>query len=906
MAEPHNLRYNYGRPDMRLPYRWNDDTPISLPLGPKNVHVTSPFLIGVIDIRWDAPSLYAENNGLNVTGVNIYKAYDSPKDKVLQLNSNPVGVLYYRDQTAENFVDQEDPMAGGRIIMGTNATGDWVATTFYKPIVIPDSNGDIAYNYTHVKVDIKETASDPFVTVPAWKVVGETGEVFLIRNPVYNHTTNQIDAPILPDPNKGGEVRISYTYINNHIQTDINRKIYYKVTTVAVDPESGDTIETPLDQVEAISLYDMEKIDWVWSEAIRRNRWILEQGGERVRVFIRKWAGEKCPCIDDDYRTGRADCHVCFHPDMPVRTKTGWRPISTISVGDYVLTADGSYQKVRRLFKNPFEGDLVSIQSSVSTEPILSTPNHPFLVLRSGHRKSGCGPKCDTVVRNGDGLRLDKLDVRKLPSGRWHARVAGKKGRIALGTYVTKKEACNAVIKYRVDNFTPMHRLEWDSASNISEKDWLVPRWNYFIKDIDTVSIPNKFCAKNKFGPIVKGKKEFPVNTEFLWILGLYLAEGNASKRSISFSLNKKERLYADRVISFFEKMGYNAKIHESKISDGMVVNVYGVYLSRWFPEWVGSKCYTKKIPEEFMNLPSDKTWALIEGLYAGDNGEENQITQTSEVLAMQLVELLHRVGEQPLVRRQVASTVTPKGNKRRTAYCVGWAVDSFSNRNRKNRWMFKGEVLSKVRSVDDYKYKGFVYNLEVAGNHTYVVNNIAVHNCFGTGYVGGYEGPYDIIVAPPETEKTVELMDTGLHVNYDWATWTGPYPLLNDRDIVIRQNNNRFTIGHVNPQGSRGAIYQQHFMLAPLDHHDIRYQIPINGGALVIPESWNAYRESRPTDASPTIPVKPEIPDQYEYTGRTVTFENIVYTLPFLLMLTMDALINILNSGINLWNSVL
>ena len=30
---PHNFRDNYGRPDFKLPYRWNDDTPLSLPLG---------------------------------------------------------------------------------------------------------------------------------------------------------------------------------------------------------------------------------------------------------------------------------------------------------------------------------------------------------------------------------------------------------------------------------------------------------------------------------------------------------------------------------------------------------------------------------------------------------------------------------------------------------------------------------------------------------------------------------------------------------------------------------------------------------------------------------------------------------------------------------------------------------
>ena len=138
--------------------------------------------------------------------------------------------------------------------------------------------------------------------------------------------------------------------------------------------------------------------------------------------------------------------------------------------------------------------------------------------------------------------------------------------------------------------------------------------------------------------------------------------------------------------------------------------------------------------------------------------------------------------------------------------------------------------------------------------------------------------GLYDIIIAPPEAEKTVQLLDMGMHISYDWNTFTGIYPLLNDRDFIVRQNNDRFSIAHINPQGARGAIFQQHFMLSPLDQKDIRYKVPIHGGETSVPPSWNAFRENKPTDASPVINDKPEIPEQYQYKGKSCTFENIVY----------------------------
>jgi hypothetical protein len=143
---------------------------------------------------------------------------------------------------------------------------------------------------------------------------------------------------------------------------------------------------------------------------------------------------------------------------------------------------------------------------------------------------------------------------------------------------------------------------------------------------------------------------------------------------------------------------------------------------------------------------------------------------------------------------------------------------------------------------------------------------------------VGGYAGPFDVLVAPPETEKQIELADMGLHIRYDWASWMSDYPLINPRDIVVRQNNERYIIGPVNPQGSRGAIYQQHFTMSYLDVGDIRYKVPIEVGETSVPVSYDPYRNTAPTPASPAVNNKPEIPAERIIRGRTVTFDNITY----------------------------
>jgi hypothetical protein len=149
---------------------------------------------------------------------------------------------------------------------------------------------------------------------------------------------------------------------------------------------------------------------------------------------------------------------------------------------------------------------------------------------------------------------------------------------------------------------------------------------------------------------------------------------------------------------------------------------------------------------------------------------------------------------------------------------------------------------------------------------------------CYGTNYVDGYVGPIDIIIAPPEAEKAIELLDMGLHIRYDYETWTMAFPPLKERDVIVRQSNERFVIGPVNYQGSRGATYQQHFTISYVDEGDIRYKIGITGGATSVPPSTDLYREERKSDASPVINDKPEIPKDRIIRGRTVTFENITY----------------------------
>lgn len=72
----------------------------------------------------------------------------------------------------------------------------------------------------------------------------------------------------------------------------------------------------------------------------------------------------------------------CFHPDTIIYTKNGIKRIDDVVLHEELLTHDGSFNKVARLLRQNYAGDMISISVKHSLEPIRVTPEHPFLVLR--------------------------------------------------------------------------------------------------------------------------------------------------------------------------------------------------------------------------------------------------------------------------------------------------------------------------------------------------------------------------------------------------------------------------------------------------------------------------------------------------------------------------------------------
>lgn len=276
---------------------------------------------GTFDLRWDDPAQLSLNASFFICGVNIYRSFDSEFGPYERISDLPIGSTFWRDQTDNVLIeevvrDDQWVLRGECNDAGGITSPRYVFRTQITPIVKGASQATTADNPNDVRVWVDG------VPAVVMRVIGISGEIELDVTAYPNVAVQKKDSPVVPGPNS--QVTVAYRYNRSVLRTDLGQRIFYRVTTVGVPIEFGpqavnpqNLVETPLEQAAFTSNLEFEKIDWIWQEAVRRNRWILGQGGERVKLFIQKQNGMPCSCVQDialnDYKSQPLnDCLKCY------------------------------------------------------------------------------------------------------------------------------------------------------------------------------------------------------------------------------------------------------------------------------------------------------------------------------------------------------------------------------------------------------------------------------------------------------------------------------------------------------------------------------------------------------------------------------------------------------------------
>jgi hypothetical protein len=269
-----------------------------------------------LDLRWDDPSTLAENTPYEIVGVNVYRSDVSDRGPYHRINPYPLGGTFFRDRTENVFISKELVVWDkGWASKGEEANSHrWVLRTC-SPIVKSQAHAPFQ------KPTSANATSDVVLYVDGVEVVvadvfGPSGEVTLVNRGVFDDATEKVIPAVIPT--EDSVVEISYYTNRNHVRSGLDAKLYYRITTVALDPDTpSGLIETPLNRCEPYTNIAVETLDYIWREAARRNNWILEQGGERVKAFVRKQSGIRCFCRRDERQVEYSQqpdsrCQICY------------------------------------------------------------------------------------------------------------------------------------------------------------------------------------------------------------------------------------------------------------------------------------------------------------------------------------------------------------------------------------------------------------------------------------------------------------------------------------------------------------------------------------------------------------------------------------------------------------------
>ncbi|MBR7744430.1 DNA polymerase III subunit alpha [Phycicoccus sp. BSK3Z-2] len=374
----------------------------------------------------------------------------------------------------------------------------------------------------------------------------------------------------------------------------------------------------------------------------------------------------------------------CFTPETPVLMGDGsWRPIEEVQVGDAVTSVDtrtfrGRGATVERVLTREVREDLHVIRPHGQVFPIKATAEHPFLVAHRGWVEAG-------DVRPGDELLLPQPEIAPYQD-------------LDLGSLMA-------------DNGWTVRRSDDGRLTRLGAGRRRAPRPN-------VGSMPEKV----------------EWSEDLMWLLGLWVAEGHlydpdgdVNPGQVGWTLHRDEPAVT-RLQEVTERLGLGSPRVYSKASAcapehaGVTVMLTNHPLALLLRELFGTGVRGKSVPEWVLSVPDAGLRAFVAGWHEGDGHVDVRgkwmVTTVNDVLARQLRTILLRLGQWATV------TGSPSQRSYKVLWVPGGRKQPYNARYIDGRWWVR------VRAVDREEYEGTVYNLTVTGDHTYVAEGVAVHNC--------------------------------------------------------------------------------------------------------------------------------------------------------------------------------
>lgn len=376
---------------------------------------------------------------------------------------------------------------------------------------------------------------------------------------------------------------------------------------------------------------------------------------------------------------------VCFLPKTNILTNNGNKYIENIKTGEFVLTHNGNSEKVEEIFKRKINEEILSIKTWKGQE-LLVTKNHP---LFDGNKFK----KANQFIV-GDYLSILKKDFK-------------------IKKYIDIKKFCNVFVKEK-------NKILFSKSDRIKSSS--IPRFLYL----------------NKLN---------------LRVIGYFIGDGTCrfvKKRGVvSFSIQnsgRKNKIIKNDLIDFCNNL--NIKYFLIEKENLLIFHINSKILASFFREFYNTK-KEKIIPDFIFNIKNSQFLHILYGLILTDgcfDKKRIRFNNTSKHLIDSIISKSYLSGLTPVLslsRKGKYGFIINRITKQKNYYSITWRTKNnkklFCLLNNKKKFVNEKYVTEtpkylkiKIKTIKYKKYSGYVYNLKVNKNNTYIANNIICHNCDG------------------------------------------------------------------------------------------------------------------------------------------------------------------------------
>jgi len=374
----------------------------------------------------------------------------------------------------------------------------------------------------------------------------------------------------------------------------------------------------------------------------------------------------------------------CFLPDTTVLMNNyEYKEIKDIDIGDKVLTHLGNTKRVSNIFKKKYDGFLYKIKGNYGID-IEATSEHPILSVKQKE------VICEKTT--------SKHNLKN------------------KNTCNNSNGKCSKCNKPTWENIKPQFR----KISELKENDYLI-----------LPIIDKGYKRPNKYKII-------------LW--GWYIAEGSTVYShkpkicGLKYSLNIKEKEGANEIKNAAKQLGLNASEFIRPKKNIREINVYSKQFAEETVDLCGRGALNKKLPNDIFLWSKDSKIELLKRIFKGDghlskikkNGISYNLVSISKKLIKDTQRIFIGLGCMPSFStanhktyKHKAHNVTLRGEDVNLL-----APNTVKYKSRLIRRKSSKYIFLPIKHISKEKISNYVYNLEIEEDNSYIVNNIAVHNC--------------------------------------------------------------------------------------------------------------------------------------------------------------------------------